>query len=76
MVGDGVGGRGAVPRVQCTFPNIERVAMLNEEIAVKQEKMRKKQGLVGDGVGGRGAVFRVQCAYPNMETFAILAGNS
>ena len=30
-----LGGRGAVFRVQCTFPNMERVAMINEEIAVK-----------------------------------------
>jgi hypothetical protein len=29
MVGDGVGGRGAVFRVQCAYPNMETFAILD-----------------------------------------------
>ena len=55
-------------RVQCGFPYMEGVAMLNEKKAIKYGKNQKE---IGDDVQG-GAVFRVQCAFPNMEERAFL----
>ena len=59
-------------RVQCAFPYMEGVAMLNEKKSHKiWKKSEKNRGMVGDDVQG-GALFRVQCAFPNMEERAFL----
>jgi hypothetical protein len=60
-------------RVQCTFPNMESMAMLNEKSNKMGENHKKKRWMVfivGDDVWG--AVFRIQCAFPNREGVAML----
>ena len=56
-------------RVQCTVPNMESVAMLDERNREKSQKQRGMLLTVGDDV--QGAVFRIQCAFPNMEGMAM-----
>ena len=56
-------------RVQCTIPNMESVAMLDERNRENSQKQRGMLFTVGDDV--QGAVFRIQCAFPNMEGMAM-----
>jgi len=55
-------------RDQYTFPNMQSIAMLNENSYEIGGKNRKKERIFGDDIGG----LRVQYAFPNMETFAFL----
>lgn len=57
-------------RVQCAFPNMESVAMLNKKNKEKSQKQRWMVLNVVDDVWG--AVFRIQCVFPNMEGLAML----
>ena len=61
-IGDDVWG--AVFRIQCEFPNMEGVAMLNKNNNKIGEKSWKKIGMVGDDVGrGGGILFSGSCLY-------------
>ena len=62
---------GIVFRVQCIFPNMESVAMLNEKYQQNSEKIGKKSSLMMDGY-----CFRVQCTLLIMENNAFLDENS
>ena len=55
-------------RVQYTFPNMESIAMVNENSYKIGKKREKNRELLVMMLGG----FRVQCAFPNMEIFACL----
>ena len=60
-VGDDVWG--AVFRIQCAFPNMEGVAMLNKNNNKIEKKSWKKIGMVGDDVERGGILFSGSCLY-------------